>query len=294
MNRMSTLSDTETFVAVVDAGGFSAAARILARSQPAVSRRVGALETRLGVRLLVRSTRRLRLTEAGAAYYERCRRLLAELADADADAAASARLPRGVLRVTAPPLLARRRLVPRLDAFLARWPELSLELTLAERVADVVEEDFDCAVRLFDPGRQPGVIARRVGGLAVVTCAAPAYLAARGTPRRPADLAAHECLVQLTRPPRQHWSFGAERVAVRGRLRTTDVEALCIAAVGGLGIARLPAFLVDDDVRAGRLRPLLTRWRPPPAPVFAVYRERRHLPARVRVFIEFLAAALRA
>lgn len=293
MNRLSRLSDAETFVAVVDAGSFSAAAQALERTQPSISRRVGSLEARLGVRLLVRSTRRLRLTEAGAAYYERCRRLLAELAEAEADAAAAAQLPRGVLRVTAPPLLGRRRLVPQLPAFLERWPELSLELTLAERVVDVVEEDFDCAVRMIDPGRRPGVIARRVGAIAIVTCAAPDYLAARGTPRRPAELAAHDCLMQLTRPPRDRWAFGAESVAVQGRLRITDVEALRVAAVAGLGVARLPAFVVEDDLRAGRLRALLTRWRPAPVPVFAVYRERRHLPARVRVFVQFLTTVLR-
>jgi DNA-binding transcriptional LysR family regulator len=293
MNRLSRLSDAETFVAVVEAGSFSAAAQALERSQPAISRRVTGLEARLGVRLLVRSTRRLRLTEAGAAYYERCRRLLAELAEAEADAGATAQLPRGVLRVTAPPLLARRRLVPRLSELLARWPELQVELTLAERVADVVEEDFDCAVRLFDPGRRPGVIARRVGSIAIVTCAAPAYLSARGTPRRPADLATHDCLLQLTRPLRDRWTYGAESVTVQGRLRTTDVEALRVAALAGLGIARLPALAVDDDLRAGQLRLLLTRWRPAAVPVFAVYRERRHLPARVRVFVEFLAAVLR-
>jgi DNA-binding transcriptional LysR family regulator len=299
---MSRLEDAEVFVAVVDAGGFTAAAAALGLGQPAVSRRVATLEARLGTRLLVRSTRRLRPTDAGAAFYERARRALGELAEAETAAAAASAELRGELRVTAPPAFGRHVLVPALAAFRAAHPAITIDLVLAERRLDLVEERVDLAIRIDDPGRASELVHTRIGTFGVATCAAPAYLAAHGRPRTPADLARHACLLQSGPTRGNAWSFApaacadrrdeAVTVHVTAALRTNDVEALAAAARAGMGIARLPDFLVAADLRAGRLRAVLPRFAARRVDVFAVYAERRHLPARTRALLDFLKARL--
>ena len=298
---MSRLEDAEVFVAVIDAGGFTAAAAALGLSQPAISRRVAALEDRLGVRLLVRSTRRLRPTDAGSAFYERARRALAELDEGECAASAASAELRGAIRRTAPPAYGRHVIVPALAAFGAVHPAITVDLVLAERRLDLGEERIDLAIRIDDPGRGSELVHTRVGDFAVVTCAAPAYLAAHGTPRAPDDLARHACLLQAGPTRGAVWSFapaaGARRrpepiaVAVGGPLRTNDVEALAAATRAGMGIARLPDFLVRDDVRRGTLRAVLPRYPIRRVAVFAVYSERRHLPARTRALLDFLKRA---
>jgi len=291
-------------VAVVDAAGFTAAAAGLGVSQPAVSRRVAALEARLGVRLLTRSTRRLRPTEAGAAFYEHARRALGVLEEGECEAAAANADLRGNLRVTAPPAYGRHVVVPAVAAFGAAHPAITVDLVLAERRLDLTEERVDLAVRIDDPGRASELIHTRVGGFDVVTCAAPAYLAAHAAPRTPADLAAHACLLQAGPSRGAVWTFTpssrpgrrAESVAVQvaGPLRSNDVEALAAATRAGMGIARLPDFLVAGDLRRGTLRRVLPRFAARRIEVFAVYSQRRHLPARTRALLDFLTARLRA
>ena len=300
---MSRLEDAEVFVAVVDAAGFTAAAAALGVSQPAVSRRIAALESRLGVRLLTRSTRRLRPTDAGASFYEHARRALGVLEEGECEAAAANADLRGSLRVTAPPASGRHVIVPAVAAFGAAHPAITVDLVLAERRLDLTEERVDLAVRIDDPGRASELIHTRVGSFEVVTCAAPAYLAAHGAPRTPADLAAHACLLQSGPTRGDVWSFTPPSRSVRraesltvqvaGPLRTNDVEALAAATRAGMGIARLPDFLVGADLRRRTLRRVLPRFAARKVDVFAVYSQRRHLPARTRALFDFLAARLR-
>lgn len=289
-------ADLETFVAVVEAGGFSTAARRLGLSQPAVSRRVAALERRLGTQLLSRIGRRVRLTPAGSDLHERCRPLLSELRRIEREASARDAAS-GVLRVTAPPALARRLIVPRLPELRARHPEMRVVLDTSERYADLAAGGFDVALRLFTPGRYADLVTRRLASFVVVPCAAPAYLRVRGTPRVPEDLAGHDCLVLAATREHALWSFGRggrNDVRVTGPLATNDVEALRVAALAGLGIALLPSFLVDDDVRARRLRRVLPGFEPSAIPLYAVHAEPRGASPRTRALLDFLAAAVQS
>lgn len=301
---MSRIGDAEVFVAVVDSGGFTTAAQALGLSQPAVSRRVTGLEARLGVRLLARSTRRIRPTDAGRSFYERCRRALAELEEAESEAAAQGADLRGTIRLTAPPAFGRAVLLPHLAAFSAAHAAIAVDLRTGERQVDLGEEAFDLAVRIGNPGRAPGLIHTRLADFDLVTCASPAYLAAHGTPRSPAALARHACLVQAAVTPRDVWAFspaGAPRrgaaaalsARVAGPLRSNDVESLAVAARCGMGIAVLPDYLVADDLARGALRRVLPRFAARRVDVYAVYAERRHLPARVRALLDFLVTRLR-
>jgi DNA-binding transcriptional LysR family regulator len=294
---MARLSDAEVFVSVVDSGGFSAAARRHGVTQPAISRRIAALEARLGARLLVRSTRRFALSEAGRVYVERCRRLLAELAEAEREVAARSTSPRGVLRVAAPPLFARRVIVPRLADFFRRHPDVTLELVLAERYVDVVDEGFEVAIRLREPAAGAAMVARRIGFFRSLVCCAPVYLRGRRPPDVPADLAEHACIVHAATSTRDEWTFrdanGTQTVRVRGPLRTNDVDAIHAAARAGVGIAALPSFAVPDDLAAGTVAPLLASFTLPQVPVWAVHAGGRHRSARVRVFVDWLAKAIR-
>lgn len=304
---MSRIEDAEVFVAVVDAGGFTAASAALGVSQPAVSRRVAGLEARLGVRLLTRAPRGLRPTAAGAAFYERARRALGDLAEAERDASGESAELAGSLRVAAPPAFGRTVLLPHLAAFAGAHPQITVDLLLGERRLDLVEESIDLAVRIGDPGRAPGAIHTRLTDFGVVACAAPSYLELHGTPRDPADLARHACLRQIGPARGDVWSFAARGIrvrraarprprtstAVRGPLRSNDVEGLVAAARAGMGIGLLPDFLVAGDLGRGTLRQVLAQFPVRRIEVFAVYPERRHLAARTRALLDFLAARLR-
>jgi len=290
------LSDAEVFVSVVDSGGFSAAARRHGVTQPAISRRIAALEERLGARLLMRSTRRFGLSEPGRLFYERCRRVLAELEDAEQEVKTRSTSPRGTLRVAAPPLFARRVLVPRLGTFMRRYPEITVDLVLAERYVDLVEEGFELAIRLVDPGAGAALVARRVATFRIVVCCAPSYLRGRRAPARPRDLADHACLVQSATATRDEWSFrgpdGPHSVRLAGPLRTNDLEAIHAAARAGIGIAVLPSFAVAGDLESGALRLLLDSFTLPPVKVWAVHAGRRHRSARLRAFLGWLVTAI--
>ena len=293
---MARLSDAEVFVSVVECGGFSAAARRHGVTQPAISRRIAALEERLGARLLLRSTRRLALSEQGRHFYERCRRLLAEFDEAEQEVMARSAAPRGTLRVAAPPLFARRVLVPRMGAFLRRHPDITVELVLAERYVDLLEEGFELAIRLLGPDAGAALVARRVGTFRMIVCCAPSYRRAHGAPARPRDLAGHACLVHSAVATRDEWSFrgpdGAQAVRVRGPFRSNDIEAIHAAARAGMGIALLPSYAIDDDLASGALEPLLETFTLAPMKVWAVHAGRRHRSARLRLFLDWLVGAL--
>ncbi len=281
------------FARVVEAGGFSAAARDLGLSKASVSKRIARLEDRLGVRLLNRTTRRLSLSEAGEAFYAGCRRMVLEAEAAEQAVTHLAAAPRGTLRVNAPMSFGQLHLAPALNAFLERYPELAVDLVLDDREVNLVQDGFDVGVRI-KPLRDSSLIARRLAPSRALVCAAPAYLEAHGAPKRPEDLARHACLLYSYQSEPGVWVLsgleGERRVRVSGRLRANNGEALLKAAVAGFGITRLPTFILGEEVRAGRLQPILTDWTAGrPVAVHAIYPASRNLSPKVRVFVDFLA-----
>lgn len=288
MDRLTSLT---VFVRVADSGGFSAAARRLAMSTTMVSSHVQALENRLGARLLNRTTRKVSLTEVGKAYYERCTRILAELEEADQAAAALQTTPRGTLRLHTSTHIV-RFVGPVVAEFMALYPEARIELTLGERMVDLVEEGIDLAIRTMLPP-DSSLIARRLARWRHVLCCAPAYLEKHGPPRQLADLAAHNCL-RYAFYPHDEWRFTgpdgeAASVRVAGTLLTDSAETLRIAAASGLGVFLAPGFVIAEDLEAGRLVPLLHSYRPVEFAINAIYPHRHHLSTKVRRFIDLLA-----
>jgi DNA-binding transcriptional LysR family regulator len=288
MDRMTGMS---TFVKVVESGGFSAAARALEMSPSMVTTHVQALEERLGVRLLNRSTRKVSLTEVGRTYYERCLQILADADDADRVAQALQSSPRGTLRlntaVAIPPFLA-----PVIAEFVALYPDVTISMTMTDRMIDMVEEGFDLAVRNMS-APDSSLISRRVAAYRLVVVGAPGYLAARGTPKQPADLAQHNCLIYSHAAWGNEWRFtgpdGGQSVPVSGNLLANSDNALRLAAVHGQGLVLVPSFLVMDEIRSGRLVPVLTEFLQTEHAINAIYPHRRHLSAKVRSFIDLLA-----
>lgn len=292
---MDPVSGMTVFARVVEANGFTAAARDLGLSKAAVSKHVARLEDRLGVRLLNRSTRRLGLTEAGRDYYERARRILAEVEEAELSAASRQAHPRGQLRVNAPVTFGQSHLAPLLPAFMHRYPQVQVDMVLNDRFVDLIEEGFDMAVRVAELPSS-SLIARRLCGAPHVVAAAPSYLAARGRPKHPRDLTRHDCLLYSYLASGDEWRFIEEGrtfgVRVAGPLRANNGDVLRHAAVAGLGIVYAPDFVIADALASGSLAPLLEEWRMPDVGVHAVYPPGRPLGAKLRVFVDFLSEAL--
>ncbi len=289
---MDKLATIQAFAQVVESGSFAKAAERLGLSTSATSRQVAELEAHLQTRLLNRTTRRVSLTEGGRAYYERVVQLLADLDEAEQEAARAAVVPRGVIKLTTAVNFGVRHVAPAIAAFMARHGEVRFDVSLSDRIIDLVEEGFDLAIRIGTAGPH-NVVARKLGETAVVPCASPAYLAARGTPQVPEDLARHNCFTYEYAAPRNLWTFrdaqGRERqVGVSGNLHANNGDLLAEAAARGAGIVLEPAFVVGPEVRAGRLVPLLQDFAPPPLPIYAVYPSRKHLSAKVRLFVDFL------
>ncbi len=292
---MSRLEEIETFVAVAEAGGIGTGAERLGVAKSAVSRRLKDLEARLGVRLVNRTTRRLSLTETGRSYYERAVSLLADLEEADQAAAAVHGTLRGRMRVAAPLSFGTRHLAPAITEFLCQHVELTIDLDLNDRRVDLIDDGFDLAVRIGQL-EDSTLIARKLFDVRSVVCASPDYLARHGTPKRPEDLAGHTGFVYTNSPERLAWGWtdaDGERRSVQlqpGRLASNNGDLLTMAAEAGLGVSIQPSFLVCDAIEARRLVPLLTdvAWRP--AACYAVYPPGRHLSAKVRALVDFLAA----
>ena len=290
---MDQLDAMTVFRRVVELNGFSAAARDLRLSTAVVSKQIAQLEERLHARLLNRTTRRLSLTEAGRVYLDYCIRILDEVAEAERAVSQQAGTPRGLLRVNAPMSFGIARLAPLLPDFLHRYPEITVDLGLDDRIVDVLQEGWDLAVRIADLP-DSSLIARRLANSRRVVVASPDYLARVGVPRRPAELAGHRCLIYSYQSAREDvWRFagadGPESVRVAGCLRTNNGDVLSAAAMAGTGIALLPLFIVDEALRQGRLVPLLEGWDAGGSGIFAVYPAGRHLSPKVRAFADFLA-----
>lgn len=290
---MDRFDELQVFVAVVEAGSFTAAADRLDIAKSAVSRRVSALEERLGVQLLRRTTRRLNLTETGQSFYEQSARILADLDEAEAAATQEHGELRGVLRVALPLSFGVRHMSEPIAAFSRLHPRVSFELDLNDRRVDLMAEGADLAVRI---GRlaDSTLIARRLFEARTVVCASPSYLELRGTPVTPEDLVDHDCLVYGNLPDPARWvctdGDGARHtVDVRVAMSASSGDFLCAAAAEGLGVALQPTFIAGDAIGRGELVPILTGYAWPVTPAYAVYPPTRHLSYRVREFIDFLA-----
>lgn len=290
------LNEIAAFVEVGRRLSFVRAAEQLGVHVSAVSRAVNALEGRLGVRLLQRTTRRVGLTEAGRAHFLRCEAVLAELQEAESAASALGGALSGTLRVSAGSGLGLTHMTPLLARFLERHPQLDLDLHLSNRNVDLVEEGFDLAIRIgaLSDSR---LVARRLGDSRRLLVAAPAYLRAQGTPRRPADLVTHAALVLEVGTMTSRWALqrrGANAtVRVRARLRSNNALALLDACRAGVGIALLPQFIVGADLEVGRLVRVLPSWTAAEQGIFAIYPGNRFIPAKVRAFVDFVEEILR-
>lgn len=289
---MDRFTGMRLFARVVETGSFSGAARDLRLSKSAISKHVRALEDRLGVRLLNRTTRRLSPTEEGRTYYEWCVRIGADVAEAEAAVAHLHGEPRGTLRVNAPMSFGILRLGPALGEFLGLHPELSVDLTLNDRYVDVVEEGFDVAIRIGEL-TDSSLIARKLAASRRVVCAAPDYFARHGVPKTPANLRDHNCLTySYLRAAAQEWRLvgpeGEVPVTVSGTLNANNGDVLRAALIAGVGIGWAPDFIVGEDIRAGRLVPALEDY-VDELGVYALYPPGRHQSAKLRVFIDFLA-----
>jgi DNA-binding transcriptional LysR family regulator len=285
------------FVAVADTNGFAGAARKLAISPPAVTRAINELEARLTVRLVTRSTRVVRLTEAGARYAEDCRRILAELAEANESAKGTHGSPRGRLTLTAPVLFGGTFVTPIITEYLQRYPEVSTVCWFLDRIVNMMDEGIDVAVRI---GELPdsSMQAVRVGRVRRVVCAAPGYLAAHGIPQRPEELRAHTVVSASPVTPTSEWRMVENGVPlivkVQPRVTTTTNDSAVAAAVSGFGLTRLLSYQVADQLRDGRLQTVLTEFEPAPLPVHVVHREGRYASQKARAFIDLAIERLRA
>jgi len=297
---MDRFAELKAFCLVTSNGGFSAAARQLGMATSSVTRLVDALEQRLGTPLLNRSTRSVTLTDSGRGYFEHASQILAALDEADDTAAGGGIAPGGVLRVTAPVTLAIRYIAPLLPELARRHPKLALDLRLSDALSNMVDEAIDVAIRIGNPERQPNLIARKLAGHRRHICASPGYLARHGAPQTPEQLAEHNCLLFSYGAARQSWRLRnadqAQEVEVRGSLQVNNSEMLRQAALGGLGLALLPGWLVRQDLEAGMLVPVLDGYQANPGEmdvgIYAVYSANRRGSSKIKALTDLLAEAL--
>jgi DNA-binding transcriptional LysR family regulator len=290
---MDRFADIQTFVAIVETGSFSRAAERLDVAKSAVSRRLAELEEHLGVQLFQRTTRRLNLTDAGRGFYGRCVRIVADLDEAEHSVSREHGSLQGSLRVAVPLSFGLLHLGSVITDFMALHPAIRFELDFNDRHVDLLREGVDVAVRIAQLS-DSSLIARRIATIRHLVCASPAYLAAHGSPVRPADLERHECLVYANAPEPGRWAYRApdgSKGTVRGRekLRADNGDFLCAAAVAGQGVIMEPAFIVHAAIARGELVALFADYRWPRLNMYAVYPRTRHLSTRVRAFVDYLA-----
>jgi DNA-binding transcriptional LysR family regulator len=286
-----------TFVRVVEAGSLSAAARSLPSSLTSVSRQISALEELFGTRLLVRTTRRLALTDDGRLFFDRAKSIMGELKEVELALSSGRQQPSGRLRISAPSLMGRLLIAPLLAEFLRRHSFVSVELLLLDRVVDMVEEDIHLSLRV---GHLPDsqLVARKLADVQMIVCAAPAYLKRFGVPRSPADLNHHACLVFSDTPGVGEWRFQENaksecKIRIAGRLWINSLDALVSAAKDGAGIVRVPSWQIRSELAVGRLRRILRDHEPPPAPVHLLLQSSRLASPKIRVFADYLVQHLR-
>lgn len=293
---MDRLIEMTTFVNVVDAGSLSAASRHLGSSLPAVSRQLTALEARLGTKLVHRTTRKLRLTEAGEAFYGRCVRILGDVQEAEDEVASHQGELRGRLTLSVPVVFGRLHVSPLLPLFLMRFPNIVIDLHMDDHPVDLIEEGVDVAVRVGAPPDSSSLNARKLGRYRRVTCGALAYVERRGVPSTPAELGEHDCLV-FARGPNPEWRFRGDDghttiVRPRAVLLSNNADALREAVLAGSGLALLPTWAIQDALDDGRLEIVLKAFEPPGTVVHALYPRQTRATARVRAFVDFLVTQL--
>jgi DNA-binding transcriptional LysR family regulator len=289
---MDRLKQLQTFIAVATKGSLTAAAQAEGIAPAVIGRRIDALEERLGVKLLVRTTRRISLTHEGAAFLEDAQRILADLANAEASVSAGGVKASGHLRITAPAGFGRRHVAPLVPKFLALHPEVSISLNLSDRVVDIVNEGFDCAVRVGEL-QDSSLVSLRLADNRRLCVATPAYLARAGTPQQPSDLARHDCLTLSSDASQTRgWAFvidgQVQYLRPSGRIDCSDGQVLHAWCLEGLGIAWRSTWEVAGDISAGRLRSVLEPFAAPPNGIHALFPHARHLALRVRLWIDFL------
>jgi len=293
MNRLESMS---VFLTVVEAGSLSAAGRKLGMPLATVSRKLSALETHLKARLLTRSTRQLSLTDAGRAYVAACKRILEDLSEAERAASGEYSAPRGELVVTAPIVFGRLHVLPVTAGFLKAYPEVDVRLVLSDRIINLLEDHVDLAVRI---GELPdsSLSATRVGAIGRVVCASPEYLAARGTPGSPGELAAHQCITFDSLLSPASWTFRLDAtelsVSIHSRLTVNTAEAAVDAAIAGVGLTRVLSYQIEHAVRAGLLKVVLQEFEPAPVPVSLVFARERRLAQKLRAFLDYAVPRLR-
>ena len=289
---MDRLKQIESFVSVAVKGSLTAAAQTEGVAPAVVGRRIDALEERLGVKLLLRTTRRIALTHEGSAFLEDCQRLLADMANAEASVSAGGVKASGYLRITVPAGFGRRHVAPLVPGFLARHPDVNLSLNLSDRVVDIVNEGFDCAVRVGDMP-DSSLVSVRLADNRRLCVAAPAYLRRAGVPQTPAELARHECLTLSSDASQTRgWAFTVDGAVTHlrpsGRIDCSDGQVLHAWCRQAMGIAWRSTWEVEGDIAAGTLVPVLEAFAAPPNGIYAVFPQRKHLPLRVRLWIDFL------
>ncbi|WP_218829753.1 LysR family transcriptional regulator [Burkholderia aenigmatica] len=286
------------FIQAVECGSFSVASRQMGMSPSSVGKAVARLEQRLGVRLFLRTTRRMSLTDEGVAFHESCLRALAELDQAESVLTERRLLPSGRVRIALPTLYGRERVLPILMGLAERHPALDLDVQFSSRAADLVEENFDLAVRIGQLDDSASHVARPLGEQTLRLCAAPDYLARRGTPRTLDDLRDHDCIARLRNGTEEVWQFAGEagqggqarHLPRLARLRLSDLAAVKDAALAGRGLAQLPGWFAERDIRAGRLAVVLPDAQPAPLPIHVLWSRTTRMTARLRVTIDALTA----
>jgi DNA-binding transcriptional LysR family regulator len=290
----SNLDEILVFIAVVEARSLSGGGQTIGLTRSAVGKTITRLEMRLGVRLLNRTTRKLSVTDDGRVFYEHCIRLASLLEETEASVGQKSAIPTGLLRLTVPEGFGRTHVLPLLHRYMEEWPELKVEVSFSDRVADIVEDGFDLAVRIGTVGADTRLISRVVAEYKSFICAAPAYLDRHGRVEIPDDLALHNCLLFKSGTRKQAWRVRDAdgtwaTIGGRGKLRLDSGEAIRDAAIAGMGIAHLPGFLVDDALADGRLKQLLTAFETQTIPINIVYPSKRYLSAKIRRFIDLMA-----
>jgi LysR family transcriptional regulator, regulator for bpeEF and oprC len=291
---MDKLQAMEVFMQVVDTGSFTRAAENLQMPKATVSTLIRALETALSVKLLNRTTRQISVTADGAAYYERCMSILADVRDAEESLSARSANPGGRLRVDVSTGFARHMLIPALPHFFERYPDIELELGCSDRPVDLIEEGVDCAVRGGEL-EDSSLMARRIGALRFVTCAAPSYIALHGRPVHPEDLKTHRCINFFSAKTGKifDWDFSKDgqrlKMRLHGRIAVNDSNAYLTASLAGMGVSQVAAFIARPYLESGQLELLLDDWCVDPLPIHVVYPQNRHLSAKVRAFVEWVA-----
>jgi DNA-binding transcriptional LysR family regulator len=280
----------KSFVRAIEINSFSAVAREQQTTQSKISKQIAALEQHLGVQLLTRSTTNLKLTEEGKKYYKYCQQILEAIAEAEANLTEKAR-PTGILHIGCPVLFGQMQIVPRLQSFMNRFPDIKIDLMMTDHFVDIVESGLDLIIRIGNHGDKD-LISHQIGVTRRVTVATKAYFQNAGEPITPADLTKHNCIIYTNLTTVNEWHFqgreGASKVKVEGRFQTNSSVAVRSAVLSGLGVAIAPVWMFGDEIYRGDLQVVLQDYQPTPLPIYAVYRRSRFYPAKISSFIDFL------